>query len=482
MAPVTVTAKDALVVAVTAPGSGGRTKTWPCPPDLRYTITAPGGFDTLSATLTVPDPSTPPLDVIQAGAPIEVVDGRTGDTLWYGTLDDPGSAVTYGRSSFKVTATGRRKILETVSHAYALCDRDLGNWTPDNDWPQSSPTRGPGTGFVAHPGDWPTDDPDGYWEFPQPDDSKMRTNDAMQLRYRPLARSADRADLDTRLVWMFASSDCSTAGTADDLVQVYVQTADGLTTNKVAENQWSTTILNDTFSAGVGAWVIDAYQAIVGWRYTGAAVTRAADRWLRFANLALYFQVLDKDGNRLTPGQTVTSLHAGGILNDMVGRFLKGRVEAGATVFNPNTPAVDQAAWWGGATAREIADFVQDVQPDYWWAVWEPGPSGLPRFEYRPWRITGATGVGINEFRYLFTPRDTDLRLAGGIDDLYNRALVIYERADGVPASLYVSGTVAELTYLKETRTAVVDLTGRGPVGATTASNLGLAELSRLNQ
>ncbi|HNX48688.1 MAG TPA: hypothetical protein PKL08_00870 [Thermoanaerobaculaceae bacterium] len=472
-------ALDVLLVHVADPRAGGRTKTWPCPRDLRFTTTAPGGFDTLSCTLAWPDPDTAPTDVLRAGSTVTVTDRTSGDTVWYGEVDDPGSKVRPGARAYRVTATGPRRILERVTKAYALCDRDLANWTSDRTYNQSEPTLGDGTGFTAHAGDWPTDAPDGYIESLQPDGSKLAASALMTLRYRKLQDSADALATEQRAVWIFWShiSDSAHPTILNELVVRNMSGGAAQTVNTVAQ---AAAQLDEAAAFGTGAWTTDAKRMVLRWRYTGAAITRPDDAWTRFANVAVYFQALDKDGGLLDPNTSVNSLHVGGIMHDMLGRHLLGLVETGATVFYPNGTKIDQAEWWGGASAREIADFCQSAQPDYWWAVWEPGPSGLPRFEYRPW-VTSGNGVTTNAFRYLLHRANSRVEFAGGADDVYNTALVVYEKANGSVASVVVSGAVADLTALGVDRQTTIDLTGRGPLTASSASNLGLAELAKLD-
>lgn len=550
-------ATDTLLVSVTGPRTGARRKTWLCPPDLRYSITAPGGFDELSATLSWPDPANPPTQILTAGAAVRVTDRRTGDTVWYGYLDDPGDTWVWTGSGYKITATGPRKILDEVAATYALRDRELGNWANGTRWPQSNPTIGDGGGFVAHSGDWPSDASDGYIELSIPDNALMKSGAIQEKRYRPLAASTEKTNPENQICWIFYSFMCHANPGATHHVECVVRDQAG-TEVLVGDDQWQSAQKDLSFSAGFAAWTIDANQVYLRWRYqnTASAVTvsnraissnvatlttsaahgfapgqivtvagmavaalngtfvidttpstttftynvaaansasaadtgtativgyqRISDGYVRFANIAVIFYLVDKLGNRLTSTQSVQGVHAGGIMHDMIGRMLVGKVEAGATVFYPTSPAVDQAAWWGGATAREIADFVQDIQPDYWWAVWEPGPSGKPRFEYRPW-VTSGNGIASNGFRYYLTPRVADLRFTGGLDDVFNRALVVYSRADGVPGSVVVSGTVADLTNLGQTRTTIIDISDRGPMTGGTASAIGVQELAKVN-
>jgi hypothetical protein len=476
-------ARERLVLHVTDP-STRQTQTWACPRDLRFTATAPGGFDTLSATLTWPDVGSAPSAVLRASAEVRVMDRATGDIAWEGTLDDPGGQYAPTALAYRASATGHRTILERRVESYAVRDTDLGNWTSTNSWGPSQPAMGDGGGFAAHSLDIiGSDAPTGYVQFTYPDGAKVATGTIQAVRYRPLLSSAGVGGSDQRIVWIMYSHDSQiTSGPGDLRIELQVIGPTG-TTQTVRSTAWSTTQVDESDAQGAGSWTItDAKSAILRSAYTGATVTRTSDLWTRIAGIVVVHQMVDKRGNLLSPNSSFSSAHAGGLIHDMIGRHLLGLVEVAAGLEFPATPVVDHAAWWGGASARDIADFVQSIQPDYWWGLWESSPvTGLPRIQYASWRDTAAAVSTLDVWRYwLQSPRDR-VEFAGGLDDVYNQALVIYERSDGVPASLVVTGSVPELSRLGETRRTTVDLTGRGPLSATAATNVGLGELSKAN-
>jgi hypothetical protein len=469
-------ARDCLTLTLTDPRPGGRSKTFPVPADMRFVSTAPGGYDTWSATLTWPDPSAPPADVITAEAVVHVTDRRNGETVWYGYLDDPGEVTFTGATAWRVTATGPRVILEREVKAYGLRDQELGNWAWDQRYKASPPTTGDGEGFLAHGSDFPTDPPTGHWELQQADGTTVRVGAAQGVRYRPIVTTADKADPLMRAVYLFVSWQASVASGGVSRFQVRVLNQTGSSDVTVYDAAWATGQTDVTAQAGSGGWSFDAKQMVLQWAYTGGTdVPRNSDFWVRAANIAVVMQMVDETGAALTAAQSEAgSSSPWQIMRDMVGRFLAGKVEPDGFAASP-ADAVEQAAWWGGVTAREVADFVQAANADAWWAVWEPGPSGLPRFEYRSWTATQGT------YRYQFGPQHGTTTLDGGTGELANRALVVYDRADGVPASLIMTTTVAELDALGVTRWTVVDLSGRGPLSAGSATIQAQSELAKVN-
>lgn len=476
-------ARERLLLHVTDPVTL-QTQTWACPRDLRFTSTAPGGFDTLSATLTWPDVEAAPSAVLRGSAEVRVMDRATGEVAWEGTLDDPGGAYAPTALSFRASATGHRQIMDRAVAAYALRDTDLSNWTSTNSWGPSQPATGDGGGFAAHSLDViGSDAPTAYVQFTYPDGSTVRTNTIQGVRYRPLSYSAGVGNSNQRIVWIMYSHDSQiTSGPGDLRVELQVIGPTG-TTQTVGSTAWSTTQVDESGAQGAGPWTItNAKSAILRSVYTGANVTRTSDLWTRIAGIVVVHQMVDKRGNLLTGSESFLNVHAGGILHDMLGRHLPGVLDVAAGVAYPTTPVVDHAAWWGGASARDILDFVQSIQPDYWWGLWETSPAtGQPRFEYTAWRDADAVKTTQSLWRYSLRPPRDRIEFAGGLDEVFNEALVIYERTDGIPASLVAAGAVEELTRLGETRRTTVDLSGRGPLSATAATNIGLNELAKAN-
>lgn len=467
-------ARDCLTLTITDPRPGGRSKTFPIPTDMRFITTTPGGYDTWSATLTWPDPATPPTDVITESAIVHVTDRRNGETVWYGYLDDPGQVDLVGATAFRATATGPRIILERQVRAYATRDQELSNWTWERSWAQSQPSMGDGEGFVAHGADFPTDAPSGHIEMTQPDNSTLKTNAVQRMRYRPIGACADKAAATMKAVKVFLSWKAS-AGSTVNQFEVIVRNLDGTTSQTPYSANWATSQADVAVQEGVVPWTVAAKQVVIGWAYTGAGATRSVDTWVRVANVAVIMQLLDEFGAALSVSESESGASSPrGIMRDMVGRFLNGKVEPGGFT-SSSVNQIEHAAWWGGVSAREVADFVQAANPEAWWAVWEPGDSGLPLFEYQPWT------AGQGTYRYQVGPQHGTVTLDGGVGELANLALVIYDRSDGVPASLVMTTVVDELDELGVTRSTVLDLSGRGPLSAGSATAIAGQELAKVN-
>lgn len=123
---------DALIVTFTPPGRG-EALTVPCPGDLRFGHELPGGHKSLSCTLTMPAGTATPA-ALQTLSRVRVVDRRTGSTVWWGELTDPGLSVTPDGQSYAITAEGGQTRLDGWREVYGLVDRAQESWQAVGDF------------------------------------------------------------------------------------------------------------------------------------------------------------------------------------------------------------------------------------------------------------------------------------------------------------------------------------------------------------
>lgn len=127
---------DTLLVQFRPPG-GGDALTVPCPSDLRFDRSTPGGYKALSCSLVLPaGTATPPaLGVL---AEVRVIDGRTGGVVWFGELTDPGLSVRPDGQHFAVTAAGGQSRLDGWREVFLLVDRAQESWQAVGDFSSAS--------------------------------------------------------------------------------------------------------------------------------------------------------------------------------------------------------------------------------------------------------------------------------------------------------------------------------------------------------
>lgn len=210
--------------------------------------------------------------------------------------------------------------------------------------------------------------------------------------------------------------------------------------------------------AGAGAWPLsirDSQNLYIAWQRTGATVTVAADATLYWSNLVVMHRRYNYAGQPEPPIPSVTVRE---LVHDLVGRGFSSRVEFDPERVAPGTPwrsRVGHAAWWNGASAREVLAYAEQYAPGMWWTVEEPGSTGLPRFVVGRWD---------GPARYVF--RRADVELSGGANDLANRCLVKYIGTTyGNSKTVWVAEVRANVRGLAEAgvvRTMQLDLTSEG--------------------
>jgi hypothetical protein len=456
----------------------GAAVTVPAPSDLRFSTVIPGGYDQLSAT--IPWPLSEPTPPQITGTPtVQVVDQVTGQIVWHGRIADPGLAVKPGQTGYAVTAVGERAQLDGQRAAYALVDRDLASWQPLNDLPSGSTATGTDSGTIAASAqDWSPDTPTSYLEVTIPTSTALTTNAKSTWVYVPAANNPDAA---ASVLQVIGSSKTSTHSFGSSwITEVYAGPTIVAATTKLAgfTNTSGTQVdwqAMEGYTGGGGTWptTLDARALLIVSKYTGGGTTTTADSWQRHANIAVHCRRYTRTGAAIKPTSGTPKdfqLTVADILNDCMGRLLLDVVEPAAILEQPDT-LVDQAAWWDGISASEVLSFIATYAPNNWWAVWEPGDSGRPRFTYESW---------LGPVRYVITAGLGRVKLAGGAEQLANAALVIYQAGENTVASTTATVTVPLLDAENITRWVTVDLKDRGTITAAKAQELGQNALTRL--
>lgn len=441
----------------------GPTLTVPCPADLRFSAVIPGGYDQLTGTIPWPRGTQPP-GQLTGMAVVQAVDVLTGQVVWHGRIDDPGRQVRPVRDGYQVSASGERVAVDRVQLAYALVDRDPASWVHAGDLPSGQATKGTDSGGLAASSlDWADDAPTSYLETSVAKDTAWTAGMTSTWQYLPAVHSEGPGVV--QVTGSTKVADASLGGSWVTRVLVG-PTVDGAV--QVHQHTCSTTQVDWAAVEGGAGWAstLDARAVLVRSVYTGAGATPTVDMWHRTANVAVHGVRYDRWGATVDPDPgdpAVFELTAADIHHDLIGRALMDVVEVAAILEEP--PArVEQAAWWRGVSAAEVLSFIATFAPHTWWAVWEPGESGRPRYEFSSW---------LTPVRWVIPPGFGAVDLAGGADDLADEALVTYLAAQDVPATVRVAVPVALLDAESVTRTVRVDLTDRGPITRDRAVELG---------
>lgn len=463
-APQGVNPRDALLVKLLPPTGKGAAVVRDCPADLTFDNAASGGYGALSCTI---DWAGPPPDALSVGAVTQVIDRRNGNIVWYGHLVDPGYTRTGTGASHRIAATGFSSILDTQVGALAYVDRDLAGWTYAKDYPAGAAQVVDDLSLPAQPSDW-VDPATSVLQLDIPEGSKLDASTPTHMTVQYLAPKYNGSGANQDIILVQGVFDGTNS--ADYRVKARVVTAAG-TVDTVMDRDYTSTARDFRLIEGVGTWDIpNARVAQLRWEYAGGADAVASrDYFLRWGNLAVVFQRLDRAGNLdTTPTVYLQARH---IIDDVIGRLLASKLDISTQIETPDA-LVEQACWWGGISARGVFDWLEDLVPDCYWAVWGPQADSQPRFEYTSWRQPP---------RYVIPPDSATIQLAGGGDDLINRAVVAYQTSNGVPASVVVVGDVPELDAAGLQRSMLVDLTGEGPLSTAGARAKGLDALRTQN-
>lgn len=460
-APQGVHPRDALLVKFTPPTGKGGTITRVCPTDLQFDNTAPGGFGAMTCTIDWAEGDAPP-DGLVVAAIAQVWDRRTGDIIWHGHVVDPGYLRTGAGASHQVACQGFHTVLQTSVLPLAYIDRDLGRWVDAKTFASGSAGIVDDISLTVQPDDW-VDPSKSILQMDIPEGSKLDASTPTHLTMQYLAPKYGPVG---DIVRVQGTHD----GTNDADYRIKVRTVNDLgNVTTVMDRTYAATQHAFRLTQGAGSWTTTACRVLqLRWEWAGATDSAGAvrDYFLRWGNLAVIFQMVDRAGNDRAP--LTSSITVGDIVDDVIGRMLATKLDISARIESPDD-LVEQAAWFEGVSAADVFDFLEDITPDYYWAVWAPQlDRDEPRFEFRAWR---------GHPRYVLD-QATKLTLAGGGDEIYNRAVVAFSAANDVPASVIVSGDVPELTAAGVTRTMQVDLTGEGPLTEATARRKGLAALA----
>jgi hypothetical protein len=459
-------ATDCLLVVFQAPG-GGPTLVRECPPDLSITSSAPGGYDSMTCTLDWPS-GWPAPEQLTAAAVARVIDRRNGGTIWYGQVIDPGRKTTDSAGTHRVAARGFQTVLDTTGGAVAYVDRDMGRWRWAGDYKAASGTEVQDISLGAHAGDWVAAT-QSVLETSVPEGAAAKGTPRTVATWQYLPGRYSEAGQDILLI--LGTVGAASASTWRYQIAIRNQ-ANTVTTTVLSELVSTATgsATDFTLFRGAGSWTPDevrSINAILQWSST-ANGTQPDDFWLRWGNLAVVYNTLNRFG--VPTGEVSAEVPAWRLVNDVIGRWLRDDLEITQAIAQP-TELVEHATWFEGTTPREVFDFVEDLDNSNYWAVWEPGVTGRPQFEYVPWATKP---------RYILNASNSTIELAGGGEDLFNRAVVTYQGSKEV-ATTVVQGYVRELTAAGQERTLMVDLTGDGQMSLSVAQARGLRALTRAN-
>lgn len=359
-------------VQVTSP-SGGRRVDADLVGGVRYAAAAPRGFTTCSFTLSRP------LRLLPADAEpfvdVTVTDRVTAEVLWNGWIEVPGRGNDRGIELYDVVAVGG------AAHAF---DNEQPLIYVDGRWSEWERVDDFGAGAAAQ-----LDSTGGASEAPGlrmffPRGTVLAANGRLTVRYPHLVPAGQRVGR-LAAVWV--------AGTAPTYQQQFVVRTAALAGVNAAAQTWS--LSTQTLVARLGTEIpassnyqFGDYRAIIpGGGTVSNDVNYSLTSLLRII-ASRYTQAgaelvtaADYPINTVLPHQVVA---------DLLGRpgLLPLYDGAGASIAAASTVAIEQLAYESGVQPGQVLADLMDIDPAFYWAVWERGPTGRYRFEWATWPTT----------------------------------------------------------------------------------------------
>lgn len=422
--------------------------------DLSFSSSAPGGFTACDFTLT--GAAADKVRQFSVYQPVDVIDGRTGQAVWSGRLEEPGR----DKGTRRFGAVGGQTHAKDQQRQVIYTDTRLGMWqkneavvagnaidakfdldqTGVNGAPASRATFAFGKGM----------------SLPVNGTRVVAQYNALYDTGQYLARlegSVQAGKTSAGILFEILGR-----GGPDSLATLLSQTSNASLTGFVVSR---------VNFAGLRYRVPEMRMA-----YSGTAPATVGDDlfWVRVQDIRMTATRVDQFGNAIpeanysadTPG-----LYPDRVVMDVVGRLLPEVNPYVSTIDITLQQKIDQMAYEDPVDADHILGDVMALNPSHYWAIWERQGGGY-RFVWRPW----PTVVSMT----LDTRLDA-FSSPGGASDLYNQVTVRWKDGLDRPHSTLVTGSVPALDAAGLVRRGAMDL--GGSIGsAAAATNAGNAFLT----
>ena len=375
--------------------------------DLTYRSVIPGGFESASFTLHLPQhlapavaayaPRAPRTSLVKLFNKVQVVDLRSCEVAWEGRIesaprhsDDPWA--------FDIGCTGAMAVAKDITRPVFYADslsEDWQDWTGYNplDFSQSGKTDKTFT-FTTAPG--AVEGPDS----PTAPSILAYEHDLCSTTNQFLARFAITYDLS-----LGAAAATNQLRTRASVVSSTGGTNYGVDNTTFGSSTRKTNVIVSDFSLTTGQTIrLDIYCTTAGGISTGSG----RQPFARYSNPIVIPVRQDRNGTNLLTAASYPNDYVlvSQVVEDVVGRFLgggwsmggsnnptEGQVSGASCFINADSAAqITHLKWTDGTTAAEILNTLMTVQPDAYWAIWESSFTATTdpedakyRFEWSTW-------------------------------------------------------------------------------------------------
>jgi hypothetical protein len=396
--------------------------------DLQFRTVAPGGFASVSVALDRPI-AIDPDEIAQFGT-LVVFDGRNGQTVAEGRLEDPARSAGADGQVYELSALGGRAHAQDITAPYIAIDKSLEHWDSR-------------LGTMAYMQMQHSEDVSGnVWLEQQIPQNQAVAIGTVARWYYPLIYEAGQ-----KLARIYFDRYVMGITSSNYKFTVYAQPDPTLASSDIAvDTTWSTTGVDGA------SWVVLTHfsngQTVPEIRISrinsidtsAADATRASVR-----EPVVRAMLLNKDGTEVT-SYTLNYVLGSWVVADLLGRRLTQFDGANARI-DTTAHHIDQLAYPDPVTAEQILDDLMLIEPAYYWAAWET-VAGKNRFEWRTWPTA---------WRYDATVQD-DFRSPQSTADLYDAVTVRWRHTRGKIRRKRFTQTVPLLAAAGISREGYVDL------------------------
>jgi hypothetical protein len=403
--------------------------------DLTFRSSVPGGFASLSMTLNRPLDFQP--DDIANFASVYVYDGRNGNTVWEGLLEDPGRGAGDQGEVWSITAVGPQAHTKDQTFPVIYVDTTLDNWKRSRYSGVKAKTEISEVPNGANSGDEGTP----CLLMSVDEGSAVATSFLGDMIYRhPYYFGQHIARLRADFVAGGNSSNYHAS--------IFGRSGDTTADFSLLKN-W--TNAGDVLAANLGSG-IPTTENMISFRIQRDVSATTADEmaWVAFYNISIRCTVFNADGseNFSTTGYNVNNIDPVEVVADLLGRVLNKFDGANAVLIGSGVD-IYQLAYLDGTTAADILEDLSIFDPGFYWAAWETNVNtGKWRFEYVPWPSTVRYEADV----------EGGFDSAGSASDLYNSVNVRWRDAGGKIRHTVRTQFVQELSDAGLTRKFYIDL------------------------
>lgn len=397
--------------------------------DVSFAKAVPGGFTTCQLTLNRPLSFQP--DDIEYFATLYVYDGRNGETIWEGRLEDPGRGAGDEGEVWQLNALGPKTHAQDEAFPVIYVDTALERWVRSLYSTSQARTE---TGEI--------DDETPALIVRAEEGQTVSATWLGDWIYRTLWYCGQKI---ARIRCDFVCDGSSS------LYKTQIVTRIGSGAAAVVTDQvWSTSPTVAAANLGSAGWGSGHNVASLRGRRITSSATAPDTVVLNMYNVAIRGTLYTRDGfeNLSTSDYTTNTVTPDEVVADLLGRKLSKYDGINASIQTSGV-AIDQLAYPDGTTAGDILEDLALYDPQYYWAAWETNSlTGKNRFEYTPWPTIVRYEADISD----------GFDSPASASELYNAVRVRWRDSKNRVRSTVRTQTVQDLTDNGLTRTAHLDI------------------------